>query len=67
MDQRFGLRMIDSQPFPDGFFLIVITLHQRFAGDIIPAFDFRRIEFDVIGAPRGRMDATTANCSSRFP
>ena len=50
LDQWAGLRMINLQTFLDGLFLVVGSLDQFFASDIVLAFNFRRVEFDVIGS-----------------
>ena len=49
--------MIHRQALFDSLFLVVFALHQVFAGDVVLAREFRRIEFEVIGSARGQMRA----------
>jgi hypothetical protein len=50
LDQRLGLRVIDVEALLDGFFLVVVALHQVFAGDVVLALDLGRVVLDVVGA-----------------
>ena len=49
--------MVFNQTFTHGFFLIVFTGSQFFTGNVVFAFYFRRIEFNVINTTRRRMNA----------
>src|SRR5574343_801006 len=49
VNQRAGLVAVDVQALLDGFFLVVVALHQRFASHIVLAFDLGRVELDVVG------------------
>src|SRR5690349_11607013 len=52
-EQHFGLVMVDREALLDGFFLVVVALHQRLAGDVVDVGDFRRVELGVVHAARG--------------
>src|SRR5437763_6420098 len=60
-DQRAGLFAIDLEPMAHGFFAVVVALHQRLAGEIVLAFDFRPVEGHVVTASRSRMHAPPAH------
>jgi hypothetical protein len=44
--------VIHVQALLDGFFLVVVALDQRFAGDVVLALDLGRVELDVVAAAR---------------
>src|SRR5690606_23406027 len=66
MNQRLGLRMIDFQTLPHGFFQIVLPLHQRFAGHIVHAGRLRRVVLDVIDPATAFVDPTATEAADDF-
>lgn len=58
-DQRCCHLMVFNQTFTYGLFLIIFTGSQFFTGNVVFAFYFRRIEFNVINTTRRRMNAAT--------
>src|ERR671931_15883 len=61
VDERARLRAIDFEALPHRFLAVVVSLEQRLAGHIVFALRLRRIELDVVGAPRRRMHAAAAH------
>src|SRR5690606_8896118 len=61
VDQGTRLLLIHRQAVPDGFFAVVVALHQGFACDVIDVGGLGRIEGDVIASAAGRMDAASAH------
>src|SRR5690606_5583729 len=61
VDQGTRLLLIHRQAVPDGFFAVVVALHQGFACDVIDVGGLGRVEGDVIAAAAGRMDAASAH------
>ena len=53
--------MINLKTFFNGFFLVVQTLNQGFAGNVINAFNLRRIEFNVIGTAGSDVHSAAAH------
>ena len=46
---------VDLQALLHGLFLVVVALDQRFASHVVLAFNFGRIELDVVGTAGGRV------------
>ena len=61
LDQRLGLRVVHVETLAHGLFAIVVALDQILAGDVILGRSLRRIEPDVISAPRSGMHAPPAH------
>src|SRR5690606_6795167 len=55
--QRARLVAVDLQALLDGFFAVVVALHQRLAGQVVLAGDLGRVELHVVGAPGRRVAA----------
>ena len=58
--------MINFQTFTYGFFLVVITLDQVFTGFVVFAFNFWRVEDDVVSTARSQMHATATHATDDF-
>src|SRR5256886_15943643 len=54
-NERAGLLAVHLEAMPHGFFAIVVTLHQRLAGDVVAALLLRRGGCYLVGAPRPPM------------
>src|SRR5712691_11200574 len=52
---------VDLQALPDRFLLVVVSLDQRLAGEVILAGHLGRIELDMVDAPRARMHPAPAH------
>jgi hypothetical protein len=50
LHQWLGLRVIDTEARLDSFLLVIGTLHQRFAGEVVFARNLGRIELHVVAA-----------------
>src|SRR5690606_6887197 len=61
VDQGARLITIDREPMAHGFFFVVVTLYQGFAGDIVNAGLLGWIELGVIAASAGGVHAATAH------
>src|SRR5260221_2813177 len=53
VDQRLRLLAVNLEALPYRRLLVVVALHQRFAGGVVAAVLLRRIELDLVSAARG--------------
>src|SRR5215471_5701104 len=60
-DERLGLRVVHGESMADRFLAVVLAEDQWFSGHVVLAFDLRRIELDMIGAPRRKVAAAAAH------
>ena len=58
--------MINRQTATHCFFLVVLSLHQRFTGYVVEAFLFWCVVDDVIGPARGKMGASATDSFDDF-
>ena len=65
IDQRAGLRLVHVEALLDGGFAVIITLDQRFTGEVVLAGHFWRVELQVIAAARRLMHTPAKPASSR--
>jgi len=61
--ERTCLVAVDLQAMANGFFLVVITLNQWLARDVIFFRGLGRIELDMVAAAACGMDATSDSCA----
>src|SRR4051812_34191670 len=57
-DERFRLLVVSLDALLHRELVVVGALHERLAGEVVDAGDFRRIEIDVVAAARSGMHAT---------
>src|SRR5512145_3374780 len=62
-NERTRLLAIDLEALAHGVLAVVVALHERLAGQIVPAGAFRWIVFLVVHAPGCRMHAPAAHTS----
>src|SRR5687767_5076773 len=60
-DERAGLTAIDLEALAHRVLAVVVALHERLAGHIVPAGALGRVEFLVIHAARSGMRAPAAH------
>ena len=62
INQRLGLSMIDIEPVANSFFLVILPLDERFAGNIILALLLGRIKYDVVSSSAGEVNTAVKFC-----
>jgi hypothetical protein len=60
-DERLGLLVVDAEAFPDRLLLVVVALDEVLARGVVLARHLRRVVLDVVGAPRGQVDAAAGH------
>src|SRR2546423_1275257 len=61
IDERPRLLAVDLETLSHRVLAVVVALHQRLAGDVVETFSPRRIEFHMVAAAGGWMDAPAAH------